>query len=109
MAELGRGAAARLAYELGEDADGSPVVKLQGELDMTTSPALEAAVAPILSTRPQHLVIDARGLEFADRSAIALLVRWANVVPQVDIRHPSELLRRVIARMGLSTRLRVEE
>jgi hypothetical protein len=46
-------------------------------------------------------------MEFADSSAIALLVRWANLVPRVEIRQPPELLRRVIARMGLSERLHV--
>ena len=108
MAELGRDPPAPLAYEIGEDPDGSPVVRVQGELDMTTSPRLEAAVASVIGTGTSRLVIDASELEFADSSAIALLVRWANLVPQVEIRQPPELLRRVIARMGLSERLQVQ-
>src|SRR5579859_176473 len=106
MAELGKGDA-RLMFNLAEDDDGAPVVALEGELDMTTAPALESAVSPIIARTPKRLVIDAGGLEFADSSAIALLVRWANVVPAVEIRQPPELLRRVIARMGLSERLEV--
>jgi ABC-type transporter Mla MlaB component len=61
----------------------------------------------VIAKRPDRLVVDAAGLEFADSSAIALLVRWANLVPTVEIRQPPELLRHVIARMGLSERLRV--
>ena len=107
MAELSREPSAHLAYELTEDSDGSPVVRLQGELDMTTSPRLEAAVGPIIAQAPTRLVVEASELEFADSSAIALLVRWASQVPEVEIRQPPELLRRVIARMGLSDRLRM--
>lgn len=107
MAELDKPSQAHLTYELSEDPDGSPVVKLQGELDMTTAPRLEAAVASIVAAAPARLVIDASELEFADSSAIALLVRWANLVRQVEIRQPPELLRRVIARMGLSDRLEI--
>lgn len=107
MAELGKGAGARLLYELSEDPDGFPLVSLRGELDMTTAPDLESAVGPVVATSPTRLIIDASELEFADSSAIALMVRWANVVENVEIRQPPELLRRVIARMGLSGRLQV--
>jgi anti-anti-sigma factor len=107
MAELGKGEP-RLTYDVSEDHDGSPLVKLEGELDMSTAPGLDSAVSPIIANKPSRLVIDADGLEFADSSAIALLLRWANVVPQVEIRRPPELLRHVIARMGLSERLRVQ-
>jgi anti-anti-sigma factor len=107
MDELGRHAGSRLEYEISEDPDGCPLVKLDGELDMTTAPRLESAVGAIIATSPARLVVDASKLEFADSSAIALLVRWANLVHQVEIREPPELLRRVIVRMGLSERLRV--
>lgn len=98
---------AKLTFDLTEDQDGSPLVKVQGELDMTTAPELDAAVASVIERKPGRLVIDATGMEFADSSAIALLVRWANLVPQVEIHQPPELLRRVIVRMGLSERLHV--
>ena len=107
MAELGKGDA-RLMFDLSEDRDGAPLVKLEGELDMATAPELEAVVGPIIAGKPPRLVVNAAGLEFADSSAIALLVTWANAVPHVEIRQPPELLRRVIARMGLSERLHVQ-
>lgn len=107
MAELGHGPPAQLAYELAQDPDGSPVVRVKGELDMTTSPKLEAGVSSIIAGAPSRLIVDTSELEFADSSAIALLVRWANLVRHVEIRQPPELLRRVIARMGLSDRLQI--
>jgi len=109
MAELGKAAGAHLTYEFGEESDGSPLVRLRGELDMTTVPKLETAVEGIVTAAPRRLVIDATELTFADSSAIALLVRWANLARQVEIRHPPELLRRVIVRMGLADRLQVSE
>jgi anti-sigma B factor antagonist len=96
-----------LDYEISEHRDGSPLVKLRGELDMTTAPGLESAVAEIIARAPARLVVDAHELEFADSSAIALLVRWAGLVREVEIMRPPELLRRVIVRMGLSDTLRV--
>jgi anti-anti-sigma factor len=107
MAELGRTAGTELTYELTEDPDGCPVVRLKGELDMTTAPKLETAVEPIVTAAPSRLVVDASELKFADSSAIALLVRWANMVRHVEIRQPPDLLRRVIVRMGLADRLEV--
>jgi anti-anti-sigma factor len=107
MDELGKRPEAYLAYELSEEPDGSPVVKLKGELDMTTTPRLEATVGAVIARSPSRLVVDARELEFADSSAIALLVSWANRVDELEVRQPSELLRRVIVRMGLADKLRV--
>jgi len=107
MAELSAFGGASLTYDLGADSDGSPLLTLAGELDMTNADALEKVVAPVLSRAPSRLVIDVSGLLFGDSSAIALFVKWANVVGQVELREPPELLSRVIARMGLSERLGV--
>jgi anti-anti-sigma factor len=96
-----------MTLDIVEDDDGAPLLKLAGEIDMTNAGELDARVAPIIARPPSRLVVDLSQLEFADSSAIALLVKWANLVPQVEVRNPSELLRRVIARMGLAERLRV--
>jgi anti-anti-sigma factor len=96
-----------MTFELASDGDGAPLVRIAGELDMTNVEELGAAVAPVLEARPERLVVDLSGLGFADSSAIALFVRWANAVEQVELRQPSLLLRRVISRMGLAERLRM--
>jgi anti-anti-sigma factor len=107
MDELGTGGAAPLRLEVAEDTDGAPLLRLAGEIDMTNARELDARVAPIIARSPDRLVVDVTQLEFADSSAIALLVKWASHVHQVELREPSELLRRVIARMGLADRLQV--
>ena len=97
-----------LGFEFSQEADGSPIVLLHGELDMTTTHALETALQSRVGRETARFVVDARDLQFADSSAIALLVRLANTVDQVEIRNPSQLLREVIKRMGLSDQLRLE-
>lgn len=106
MAELGKGPGAHLEFDVSEDHDVA-VVTLRGELDMTTAPVLDASLAPVIARQPSRLVVKASALEFADSSAIALLVRWANLVRQVEIHEPPALLRHVIARMGLTERLHI--
>ncbi len=96
-----------MTFELDSTSDGTALVRIAGELDMNNVDALAAAVDPIVSRRPERLVVDLSGLRFADSSAIALWVRWANQVRHVEIREPSLLLRRVISRMGLADRLRI--
>ncbi len=97
-----------LHFEFSQEDDGSPLVLLHGELDMTSAGALETALQARVGRETRRFVVDAGDLQFADSSAIALLVRLANTVEQVEIRNPSQLLREVITRMGLSDRLRVE-
>jgi anti-anti-sigma factor len=89
------------------DADGNVVVTIGGELDISGVDALAAQVAPVLERPPDRLIVDVSGLRFADSSAIALWVRWATLVEDFELRHPSPLLGRVIAGMGLTEKLAV--
>lgn len=96
-----------MTFEVLAADDKSAVVKVGGELDITTIDGLAEAVQPIIETGPERLVIDVGALRFADSSAIALWVKWAGSVRQLEIRDPSPLLRRVIDSMGLGQTLRV--
>lgn len=108
MGELSKDGGADLTFDLGEAGDGSPLLTLAGELDMSNTEQLDDAVAPLLARAPERLIVDTSGLRFGDSSAIALFVKWSGVVGEIELRDPPELLRRVIARMGLSERLRVQ-
>jgi anti-sigma B factor antagonist len=107
MGELTADGAGRLSFALSRDDHGVPLVTLRGDLDMASADQLDAAVEPIVAESPDRLVVDVSGLRFADSSAIALWVRWANAVHQIEIREPSPLLRRVIESMGLAQKLRL--
>jgi anti-sigma B factor antagonist len=108
MDGVGAGNDAQMTFDVAS-VDGIAVVSVNGELDMANIEPLELAVAPIVAQRPKKLVVDVGGLRFADSSAIALWVRWAASVGEVELRDASPLLRRVITSMGLGERLRLSE
>jgi anti-sigma B factor antagonist len=94
------------SFEILTAADGSVVV-IVSALDMSTVPALEAAVERILAEGAGRLVVDVSGLEFTDSSGVALWVRWANRIGGLEVRDPSPSVRRMLVRMGLADRLRL--
>jgi anti-anti-sigma factor len=94
-------------FAVATGADGITVLTISGELDISGVDALEARVAPVLERPPVQLIVDVSGLRFADSSAIALWVRWATLVEDFELRHPTPLLGRVIAGMGLTEKLAV--
>jgi anti-anti-sigma factor len=98
---------ADMSFDIAEGGDRSVNVTLSGELDITNIDRLASAVAPALEREPARLIIEVRDLRFADSSAIALWVQWATAVPDVELRHVSPLLRRVVDSMGLSETLKV--
>jgi anti-anti-sigma factor len=107
MAGLGVAKTPDMTFDVVEVDDRTVTVSVSGELDMTNIDALASAVAPALERHPARLVIDVRGLRFADSSAIALWVQWATAVPEIELRSVPPLLRRVVASMGLSDTLKV--
>jgi anti-anti-sigma factor len=99
---------AGLDAELLTDDGSSPVVAIRGELDIATVGRLEAVLAPVLAKHPARLVLDVGALRFADSSGIALWVRCASRVDELELRDPSPLLRRVVTTMGLAGKLRLK-
>jgi anti-anti-sigma factor len=108
MAELGSNGTTGATFDVVEDGDGTVTVTVSGELDITNVDALGSAVAPAIEHEPSRLVLNAGELRFADSSAIALWVRWATEVPEIELRDASPLLRRVVETMGLTETLGVK-
>ncbi len=107
MDELSSGNRPAMDFRIVRDDDGAPRVTISGELDIANVDELEAAVRPIIERRPERLVLDVKDLQFADTSAIALWVRWASEVDEIELLEPPALLRRVLEAMGLGQKLRV--
>jgi anti-sigma B factor antagonist len=57
-----------------DTSDRATVLKLEGELDVATAPALEEAVALAFAGQPSSLVIDLSSLTFLDSTGIRVLV-----------------------------------
>jgi anti-sigma B factor antagonist len=57
-----------------DGADGAVIVRLSGEADITTAPALAEALGSRAAENTALLVVDASGLSFIDSAAIHVLV-----------------------------------
>jgi anti-anti-sigma factor len=101
------GNTADMRFDVVEGDDRSVKVTVSGELDITNVDTLASAVAPALEREPARLIIEVGDLRFADSSAIALWVRWATSVPELELRDVPPLLRRVVESMGLTETLKV--
>ena len=97
----------QVTYDVSVDSDGTVVISLAGELDIESVPVLQAGLAPTMAGRPRRVVVDASVLEFADSSAIALLVQWAHLVRQLELHDPASVLQGHILRMGLADRIAI--
>ena len=108
MADLEPEEAGPADFNLERLPDGSTLVTVRGELDISSADQLHAAVGPVIERHPERLIVDAKELQFADTSAIAVWVRWSEIVRELEIRNPPPLLRRVIETMGLSNTLPIK-
>jgi anti-anti-sigma factor len=94
--------------EVVSDPDGTPVVKLCGEIDISNANELGAELERIVGTGTRRLVVDMSALEFMDSSGIAMLLHAAARVDSISVRKPSTVVRRIIEATGLEATLPIE-
>jgi anti-anti-sigma factor len=99
---------ARGMVEKAHDPSGALIVKLSGEIDMSNAESLGRAIDELIDPGTAQLVIDLTGLDFMDSSGIAMLLRVTSDVDSVNLRNPSNVIRRIIESTGLGDVLRVE-
>src|SRR5512132_3197362 len=103
-----RGELGRLEVSLSED-DDTATLRLSGELDIRTSPLLDAVLGPLLhaAREPQirHLVVDMADVRFADAAGISPVLHARAVLGQragcVIVRRPTRAVRRVLDVLAL--------
>jgi anti-anti-sigma factor len=100
MVEISAPGGGYVTYDVSRE-DGATRVTLTGELDLAISDELGSQLEGVVESTKDRLVVDARDLAFADSSAIALWVKWKGEVPEIEIRDPPPVIRRVIETMGL--------
>ena len=85
------------------------VVRLQGELDVSTSDRLRHAIGNALEGHPPLLVVDLSGLDFADCAGISILVcahkRLAEGGSELLITGAKPIVWRLLQLTGLDTYL----
>jgi anti-anti-sigma factor len=108
VAELNDFEPAELLVEVYRDGPGGPVLRLTGELDLSTVESLDSVLKPLLEPPPERVSFDVAGLQFMDSSGLAVLVHCSTRVSTVTLLHPSTIVRRVIEAAGLATVLAME-
>lgn len=102
---------AQSTLAVGARTDGATTyVRLDGELDITSAPLLQAVVDQTLAGRRlppcSRLVVDMSGVIFADASGISPLLHARATLARrggaVEIRHPRRGVRRLLRLLGLS-------
>jgi anti-sigma B factor antagonist len=104
MAELGSNGPARATIEGSTDGAGRAVLRVAGELDLSTVPLVEHELQPFLAAAPSCVVFDMSGVAFMDSSGIAMLLRAAEKA-RVEVRSPSSAVQLVIQATGLAETL----
>lgn len=99
---------AELAVAVSREGEHGYVVSLAGELDISTVAELRAALASVLADDPRLLVFDLGGLRFMDSAAISVMVDAAERVPELRLREPTQIVKRIVEITGLSQVLPVE-
>lgn len=89
-----------------------PVLRLTGELDLSTAPILDEAIRQALVGHCEELVVDVGALDFIDARGLGTIVNGHHLamsrgVPLV-LRDPSPLAAMMIEVTGISQVLRIE-
>jgi anti-anti-sigma factor len=102
--EAARGAVAGIRARV---EDGVPVITISGELDLSNVDRIQAAIGAAAGGERQRIIFEAADLEYMDSSGIALLVTVARQVADVEIRQPTDIVRRIIEISGVDHILRM--
>ena len=94
--------------EITADDTGIPVIKLVGEIDLSNVDSIRATIEPTVSKAPERIVFDLSRLDFLDSSGIALLLFAAATCGSVQLRYPSDIVRRIIEVTGLADVLHMD-
>lgn len=100
-----------LRVTTGSDPDGTPVLTLAGELDLTGTARAEAALAALptpVAGQDTDVVIDVTELTFMDSAGLTVLLVAARRGHAVRLRRPTPIVRHLIAATGLSGILPIE-
>jgi anti-anti-sigma factor len=91
--------------------NGAPLLKISGELDLASSPALEQELERATSSAPSLVVIDLRELNFMDSTGLSVLIRAHQQAQEsghrLAIVNGSRQIRRLLSLTGVADRLTI--
>ncbi len=108
MAELDPAGSASAWLEA-QDEDGTLVLRIFGELDVTSADDVRSNLDAALGSETERVVFDLGGLEFMDSSGIALLLSVTGKVREVQVVNPPAIIRRLLELTGLAETFRMSQ
>ncbi|MGH3254787.1 MAG: STAS domain-containing protein [Streptosporangiaceae bacterium] len=106
MADLGAPEQNPSVVDVREE-NGTTVIWLSGDLDLTSVKQVRAAINAALGSHPRSVILDASGLEYMDSSGVALMARAAQMAQEVQVRNPTPIVRRLLELTGLGEILQI--
>ena len=100
--------AAEVTVDQWREGSGAVVVRIGGEVDMSNADVLRETIDPIVASDVEHLIFDLGELQFIDSSGLTVLLAAAQKIPQVQLRNPSAIVRRIVEVTGLGEVLPTE-
>jgi anti-sigma B factor antagonist len=97
-----------VVFQTAVDEDGRVRLKISGDLDITTGPALTDQLATLADLRPAGLVIDLSGVTFLDCASARLLAGMAALLPPDQppvLTSVRPAVRRLLELLGLPMRI----
>jgi anti-anti-sigma factor len=96
-----------LTIDVSIEGAGAVVVRIAGEIDISTADTVRAAVAGAVEREAIEpdaslLVLDMAGVDFIDSSGVTVLLQAVKLAGSFQIRSPSMAVRRIIETTGLS-------
>ncbi|MFN3648191.1 MAG: STAS domain-containing protein [Armatimonadota bacterium] len=89
-----------------QEREGIPVLRVEGELDVSTAPELQARMDEVLARSPSALVVDLSYADYIDSRGMGILLQASGRLPnRLAVVTPKERLVRLFQATGLSRRL----
>jgi anti-sigma B factor antagonist len=82
-------------------------VAVAGQLDLSSEAVLRDGLQLAMAGNPTEIIFDVTELTFMDSSGLAQLLIAAQQVDSVQLRNPSDIIRRLITISGLTDTLRL--
>ena len=108
MAEVDAESGSRALVERIGDEDGSPVIRVTGELDLSNVDEMRRVLDPIVAETPSRLIFELSELQFMDSSAITVFLQAAARVARIELRNAGGPVRRIVEATGLTDILHLD-
>ena len=107
MDELVASGSPRASMEQLDAPSNAPLLKIIGEVDLSTVDALRASIERVVASSPERITFDLNETSFMDSSGIAMLLAVADRIGDVELRNAKPVIRKIIELTGLAAVFRV--